>query len=1000
MEPGSAQDAVKAKGLEIFRLMGTERPALFDRGWWAGRTMEIVMRDPALKVPLFRFVDVLPALTDGGRIARHAKEYFSAGKSPLPRFVDALLSAAASGPGTIPGSSQRPASGPAAALAAIVVKRGVARFSKTFIAGETPEKALKPLRRLLEEGKTFTVDILGEAVVSETEADTYRDLYLRLADTLAREITGRSSPDPRAEQAFPRLNISVKISSLYSRIGPVNHGDSVKEVRRRLRPILAKVREAGGFVNLDMEMHSLKDITLDVFMETLDTPEFHGWEGAGIALQAYHKCAERDLLRLIGWAEERNRRITVRLVKGAYWEYETVVARQKGWEIPVFPRKTHTDANFERLVELALENHQRLTLAVGSHNVRSIAKALVTAENLNVPRERYEFQMLYGMAEPVKRALKAMGFPVREYVPIGELLPGMAYLVRRLLENSSNEGFLRKAFAGRLPPEELLAEPERYVQETPGAPGTPEAERTAPFSNEPAADFTMEETRVSFRDALAHVGRRMGESYPAVIGGKEYREGEPIVSVDPARPTEVVGIVHGIGRELADKAVSTALNAQKDWSRRAPEDRAKVLFRAAAAARRRRIELAAWQVREAGKSWTEADADVAEAVDYLEYYGREMVRLGKPVKLGDLPGEENLYLYRPRGVGLVVAPWNFPLAISIGMTSAALVAGNAVLYKPSSLSPVNGWLAFSLLREGGAPDGALNFIPGKGGVVGDRLVGHPGVDFIAFTGSRAVGLGIVERAGRTSKDQKSVKRAIVEMGGKNAILVDADADLDQAVPAVIRSAFGYQGQKCSACSRVIVHSACYDRFLSRLCEAVKGMTAGPPEDPANMIGPVIDHAAKEKTLAYIALGKTEGRIAVEIPVPADGYYVSPTVVTDLPPDSRILSEEIFGPVLAVIRARDIEEAVAVANSSDYALTGGLFSRSPSTIARVSETFAVGNLYINRGITGAMVGRQPFGGFRMSGVGSKAGGPDYLLQFMEPRVVTENTMRRGFSPDVL
>ncbi len=982
MEPDSARDAVRAKGLEIFRLMGTETPAVFDRKWWAGRMMERVMRDPALKVPLFRFVDVLPALTDSKQIVRHAREYLSADKLPLPRLVNPLLYAAGSAP--------------SAALTAYLVKRGVTSFSKIFIAGETPGTALKALRRLWSEGKTVTADILGEAVVSEAEAETYRDQYLLLAETLSREISGWASIDPLMERSFPRLNLSVKISSLYSRIGPVNHEDSVREVRRRLSPILAKVRETGGGVCLDMEMYSLKGITLDVFTQVLDDPEFHGWEHAGVALQAYLKCTEQDLRRLIGWAKERRRRITIRLVKGAYWEFETIVARQKGWEIPVFPRKTHTDANFERCVKLALSNHEHVTLAVGSHNIRSIAKAMATAENLNVPRERYEFQMLYGMGEPIKRALKGMGFTVREYVPIGELLPGMAYLVRRLLENASNEGFLQKAFLSHVPRETLLAEPERYTE----APRKKEVQGIAPFSNEPLADFTIGETRTAFRNALMEVGNRMGESYPAVIGRKEYREGEPIVSVNPARPQEVVGTVNGITRELADHAISAARKAQEEWSHCAPEDRAKVLFRAAGLARKRRAELAAWQVREVGKSWAEADADVAEAIDYLEYYGREMIRLCKPVRLGDCPGEENLYLYRPRGVGLVIAPWNFPLAISVGMASAALVTGNAVLYKPSSLSPVNGWLAFSLLREGGAPDGALNLIPGKGDAVGDRLVSHPEVDFILFTGSRAVGLRIVEKAGRTAPGQKSVKRAVVEMGGKNAILVDADADLDQAVPAVMASAFGYQGQKCSACSRAIVHADCYDRFLARMCEAVKGLTVGPPDDPANMIGPLIDGAAKERVQAAIELGRRDGKVAAEIPVPGQGFYVSPTILTDLPTDSKLLREEIFGPVLAVIRARDIEEAVRIANSSDYALTGGLFSRSPATISRVKETFEVGNLYINRGITGALVGRQPFGGFRMSGVGSKAGGPDYLLQFMEPRVITENTMRRGFSPDVL
>ena len=399
-----------------------------------------------------------------------------------------------------------------------------------------------------------------------------------------------------------------------------------------------------------------------------------------------------------------------------------------------------------------------------------------------------------------------------------------------------------------------------------------------------------------------------------------------------------------------------------------------------------------------GKNWAEADADVCEAIDFLEYYGREMLRLGSPVKMGSAPGEENRYFYRPRGVGLVVAPWNFPLAISVGMVSASLVTGNSVLYKPSSLSLETGWLAFDILREAGVPDGVLSFVPGRGSEVGDHLVEHPDVDFILFTGSREVGLGIVEKAGRTRPGQKGIKKVVIETGGKNAIIVDGDADLDQAVPGVIQSAFGFQGQKCSACSRVIVLRECYDRFLERLSEAVKGITVGDPRDPGNFMGPVADAAAKKSILGYIETGKREGKALAWAPVPETGHYVPPTVFVDLPPDSKLLSEEIFGPVLAVVKAKDIDEAIAIANSSIYALTGGLFSRSPANIGKVSREFAVGNLYINRGITGALVGRQPFGGFRMSGVGSKAGGPDYLQQFLEPRVVTENTMRRGFTPE--
>ena len=408
----------------------------------------------------------------------------------------------------------------------------------------------------------------------------------------------------------------------------------------------------------------------------------------------------------------------------------------------------------------------------------------------------------------------------------------------------------------------------------------------------------------------------------------------------------------------------------------------------------------AWQVLETGKNWAEADADVTEAVDYLEYYGRRMLQIGKPIKLEDVPGEENRYHYLPRGVGVVIAPWNFPLAISMGMVTAALLAGNTVLYKPSSLSAVTGWQLVAVFREAGLPDGVLNFIPGRGELVGGWLAGHLGIDIIAFTGSRDVGLGLLERAARVAPGQRSVKRVIAEMGGKNAIIVDADADLDQAVAGVLQSAFGYQGQKCSACSRVIVLAGCYERFLDRLADAVSGITVGPPEDPGCFMGPLIDARARKRVEDFIALGKREGRIVARADVPAGGFYVPPTVIADLPQGSRLLREEIFGPVLAVVRAETLAEALVIAGDTDYALTGGLYSRSPARIAHAARLFAAGNFYINRGITGAVVGRQPFGGFRLSGIGSKAGGPDYLLQFMEPRVVTENTMRRGFAPEVL
>ncbi|WP_367025811.1 proline dehydrogenase family protein [Methylococcus sp. ANG] len=974
-----SNDLVVAKGLEIFRLMSSEPPAVFDRRFWEGKLMQAAMEHPELKLPLFHFIDVLPSLATSGQVVGHLKEYFLAGDTRLTGFPKFLLSSAGA---VLP-----------AGLAAGLLRWNVRRLAAGFIIGETPEAALGKLKALWRRGGGFTVDLLGEAAISENEADRYRDRYLRTIDVLAEELPGWPAHDAARERFFPRLNLSIKLSSLYSRIGPSNYEDSLLQVKTRLRPICRKLMRAGGQVFIDMETVSLKELTFEAFTSLLEEPEFQEWEHAGIALQAYLKSAEDDVRRLIQWARQRGRRIHVRLVKGAYWEYERAIAAQKGWPLPVFERKSETDACYERCVELLLTHHADVTLAAATHNVRSIAWTLAAAETLGVPRERFEFQALYGMAGPVRQALQVLGFPVREYVPIGELLPGMAYLVRRLLENTSNESFLRKTFAAGLAPEVLLADPRAEA----GALEAPPPETNA-FANEPPLDFSKRENRETFAVAIRAVRDQMGRHVSIVYGGKEYQTAERLISLNPAAPSEVVCTASAIDRNMADRALAAARTAQADWGKRPPAERAELLFRAAAIARRRRFELAAWELLEVGKNRVEADADVCEAIDFLEYYGREMLRLGAPQKLGRVPGEENRYWYEPRGVGLVVAPWNFPIAISVGMVSAALVTGNAVLYKPSSLSPMSGRLVYEMFAAAGIPEGVLNFVPGSGSAVGDYLVEHPSTDFILFTGSLQVGLGILEKAGRTGPSQAGPKKVVIETGGKNAIIVDADADLDQAVPGVIQSAFGFQGQKCSACSRVIVLRETYDRFCERLAEAVRDLPAGSPEDPKNFVGPVVDAGAQERILEYLELGKREGRVLAQAPVPADGYYVPPTVFADLPADSRILREEIFGPVLAVIRAGNIGEAIATANASAYALTGGLYSRSPGNIGKTARAFQAGNLYVNRPITGALVGRQPFGGFKMSGVGSKAGGPDYLQQFMVPRTLTENTLRRGFTPE--
>jgi RHH-type proline utilization regulon transcriptional repressor/proline dehydrogenase/delta 1-pyrroline-5-carboxylate dehydrogenase len=486
---------------------------------------------------------------------------------------------------------------------------------------------------------------------------------------------------------------------------------------------------------------------------------------------------------------------------------------------------------------------------------------------------------------------------------------------------------------------------------------------------------------------------------PAVIDGHRVLLGPTIASVDPARPDVTVAISAACGRAEADAGVAACLAAWDGWRRRPVAERSGVLFGAAEWMRARRDELSALEVYESGKPWAEADADVCEAIDFCEYYGREMLRLDKGGSVQSPPGEVNTLHYQPRGVAVVISPWNFPLAIPTGMVTAALVTGNAVCFKPAEQTPAIAYRLVEALEAGGLPPGVLSFLPGRGEEVGARLVEHPDVAMVAFTGSRAVGLAINETAARTPPGQRHVKRVIAEMGGKNAIIVDGDADLDQVVPAVVYSAFGYSGQKCSACSRLIVLDGVYDDLVDRLVGATSVLRIGQPREMGTDVGPLIDAEAFAKVSGYVDLAGQEGTVALgRADVPGEGWFVSPTIVTDLSPHSRVATEEIFGPVLAVLRASDLSEALRLANDSDYALTAGIMSRSPATIRRASEELRAGNIYVNRGITGAVVGRQPFGGFGLSGVGSKAGGPDYLLQYLEPRAVTENTLRQGFAPD--
>jgi RHH-type proline utilization regulon transcriptional repressor/proline dehydrogenase/delta 1-pyrroline-5-carboxylate dehydrogenase len=499
--------------------------------------------------------------------------------------------------------------------------------------------------------------------------------------------------------------------------------------------------------------------------------------------------------------------------------------------------------------------------------------------------------------------------------------------------------------------------------------------------------------RAGLADALASVDRGLPLAVPVWIGD-DARAGDELLSTDPGEPERVVARAARAGASEAAAAVRAAAGAFPDWSATPAVERAAVLSRAAAWMRERRLELAALEVRECAKPWTEADADVCEAIDFLEYYARGAVALDQGRALVQAPGERNELHYAPRGVAAVISPWNFPLAIPCGMTAGALATGNTVVLKPAEQSPGCGLRIVEALRAAGAPAEAISLLPGEGDA-GAALVGDPGVHIIAFTGSLPVGLEIVRAAGDTPAEQRHLKRVVAELGGKNCIIVDADADLDEAVPAIVSSAFTYAGQKCSAASRVLVHEAVADALVERVAGAAQTLVVGQAGELGTDVPPVIERAAQERVNRYAELAAGSGVIVVGGgPVPERGWFCPPTVAADLPAGSAVLEEEIFGPLLAIERVRDVEQACEIVDGQPFALTGGLFARNPATVNYVRARSPVGNLYVNRGITGAMVGRQPFGGNRLSGNGTKAGGPDYLLHFVEPRVVSENTMRHG------
>jgi len=1163
---GGLQKEIERTGFDILERSGRVPGGRFDP---TTTLMAWGMRDEHTKVQLLHFIDALPKLTNP-EVVDHLGEYFPMGdgKLPLEMRVASLAGRAA---GWVP------LAGPA--VVGSTTKSLVKKVAGRFFAGPKPKDVLKAVNSLSKRGLDHTVDVLGEAVLSEREAEDYVRTYARMLDDKA--LRGRLD------------NVSVKLSSLYSRFDPMDYEGTKAAVKARLKRIVGKAKDAGVLVNIDMEQYAYRDITLDIFKEMILEDKSLNKNNFGIALQTYLKSSGRDVDDLIEFANKNGRTFAVRLVKGAYWEYETAYAKKLDWQVPVYEEKRMTDANFEEQARKLLES-DRINTAFGTHNVRSMAYVIATAgeiEKRTGRRPEFEFQMLQGMGDNFKQALVDIGHKVRVYTPCGELLPGMAYLVRRILENTSNSSFLRQANFEKAEWNTLLKDPREAEARPPAArveapkksvfqlqqavryrfmdsaaeavgkrfedaadalrrnaaraesitaggsssviscPGEeneyvymprgrgvvvadglsfkdlsevlaaslatgnrvavagnlgpegrelirvlrkngyaglldytaqktedivagkeidwvfcrgPSAEKLnrlaadtskdsgnvkrfisgvspdliceffttksictntmrrgfAPaaevsgglegFKNQPPADFSDQATRQKMYDALETVRSQLGgDPHPLLIGGSERRpdDSRKLTSTNPANPGQIVGSTYNATAKDADETVEAAREAFSSWSRLPAGERSKYLIKAAEIMAGRRFELAAWMVFEAGKPWREAVADVDEAIDFLNYYPREAMRLEKEDGKS-APGWKRT----PNGVCAVVSPWNFPLAILTGMAAGAAASGNTVIMKPASQTPVIAGKLMDVFQEAGVPAGVFNFLPGPGREVGDHLVKHPDVDMIAFTGSEEVGMDIISQAAKVERGGRGQKTVVAEMGGKNAIIVDSSADLDLAVAGVVRSAFGYGGQKCSACSRVIVTRTVYDEFIARLRAAVESVRVGDPSNPGvSLMGPLVDRNAREKVNGYKTTAEEEGlRKLVELSgMPEDGHYVAPTVYVDVPPTSALAQQEIFGPILSVMKANDFDHALKLANGTKYGLTGGVYSRTPSHIQKAKTDFRVGNLYINRHITGAVVDQQPFGGDSHSGTGPKAGGPDYLQRFTHLEPAAEN-----------
>lgn len=987
---------IRELGGEIFERAASACPRWSQREWWLEQTTRMVDSDPRLKAAVFQFVDCLPSLKTDQQIARHLHEYIEARRAPVPLPARWALRQARSG-------------GPLAELIGFGARLGARAMAGRFITGHDQATVLQTLERLRREGMAFTLDVLGESTTSDARADAYASVYLDCLEKLAPEIArwpGVALLDDTDFGPQPRLNISVKLTGLDPHFDAIAPRASMDRVTARLRPLLRRARERGAFVNIDIESFKHRLLTLDLFESLMSEAEFRDFADVGIVVQAYLKQGEEDLARLLEWGRRRGTRFAIRLVKGAYWDSEVAAAVRNHSTPPVWTRKWESDACYERMAKTMLQHRDLIRPCFASHNVRTIAAVMAWAEHLGVPASGYEAQMLYGMGDPLKVAVARMGRCVRVYSPYGDMLPGMAYLIRRLLENTSNDSFLKQGFAERSMYSRRLADPAaarpassplsklRYCD-----PASDPLEPVHVFRHCPKLSFAVEENRSRFAEAIAHAAAAKPEDCPVIAAGRVLDAREKRDCVNPARTDQVRAHVHCASIAEADVAAAALARGFEFWKSTDVGDRCGRVQRAAELLAQRRFAVAAELVLSAGMTWREADAEVAEAADYMRFHAEKMLlRAHRPRRRG-VPGEDNAQQPAPRGVCAVFTDGGSPLGSLAAAVSAALVCGNPVLVVPPVQTAPLAAMLMKLLTEAGVPAGTTGLLPILDDSVALHLARHSDVRLVVCQGSNS-GCSTLRAAAAEARPGQRHARGFIGQGcAGGVIIVDDDADVDAALSGVLQSALTFAGQRRDGASHVIVVGELLKSFTPRLSEAVRSWIVGDPSDPATQVGPVMTSQACAELTAWIDRAEKAGRLRCRHSAPAGGvgHFVDLAVVEGNAESFVADLDGVKGPVLVLYGADDFEGAVALAHRAAPLHVVGVFSRSPSHVEQASHELDADAIFINRPTVGGEVDRHPAGDSRHGASSRAMGSGDFLAEFSRPRTLSEYTLRHGFSP---